>query len=70
MAAIGLDATHFRGRQEHVLRTLLGEEALDLSLPPQIELTVRAQQQTGCAVAAQPAHDGGTYEPVVAGHID
>ena len=70
MASIGFDAAHLRRRQEHVLRPLLGKEALDIGLAPQIELIVGAQHQAACAVGAQTAHDGRAYEPVVAGHID
>jgi hypothetical protein len=65
VGVVGVNASHLRGSEEHVLGALRGKELLDRRLIAQVELRARAQHEVR-AGRSEPAHDRAADEPAVA----
>ena len=65
---VGADAADQGRRKDHVLRTLGFEERLDLLLPLEVELGMRAKKEIGVATGLQPANDRASHQSAVARH--
>src|SRR6476469_179975 len=67
---VGLNPADLCRGYEHVFRAMLGEEACDASLIPEVQFGAGSRKQVLVATLYQASQDGGTHQSTVTGDID
>ena len=66
---VGVNAAHFGGRQQHVVRLLVGKKPRHRGLVAQVQLGRSARYQVGVARAAQQPHKSRANHAAVPGNV-
>ncbi len=70
IAVVGVNAADPGGGEKHVVRPRLGEKGIHRRRIGQVQLPVGAGNQVLVALRLEPAEDGGTHQPAVAGDVN